>query len=461
MHRINKNILNILILVIGLSSCVNRRKSKAEADFKASPIPERLDQVLESYFEHERFSGSVLLARDGELLLNKGYGLANWEEGQPKIQADTPFNIGSIGKIFTQVLVLRNVESGRWHLDDTISTLWPQSGLPNADKITLRHLLSHQSGLGNYFAHPDYSLAQRSLEDMLGLIRTQELAFEEPGESSFYSNSAFWVLAALSERYDENGRTWSEIYQQDIFDAAGMDGVKFYQPDEPAKDRPRGYYFSPIGERSDRTHEDPRPGPDGGLYMSAEDLWKFHQALANETWYSRSTFNASIDKTYGPMALPGCALGLVWEICDLEGIRLITKGGTTEGGGSEYVQFKHNGHNYVLILLSNFSNVPLMIYQDVLQYMLGYPGGSLAGETPSVVVHRALESGKLELLRKDFPAWSSEQKLMLSPFDLYLLAQYYVNADLPERAKAVLEMDLAAFPDHHYSAAFLDRLSQN
>lgn len=194
--------------------------------------------------------------------------------------------------------------------------------------------------------------------------------------------------------------------------------------------------------------------------MSAEDLWKFHQALLDETWYSRSMFNASIEKTYGSITLPGCEAALVWEICDLKGIQLITKGGTTEGGGSEYVRFNHNGHDYVLIMLSNFSNVPLMIYQDVLRYMLGYPGGNLAGETPSVVVHSALEAGKLELLRKDFPAWSSEQGLILSPYDMYLLALYYVNADLPDRAKAVLEMDLAAFPDHHYSEAFLDRLNQ-
>lgn len=179
MHRVNRNIIHILILAIGLSSCRNEKKSKDKADFSASlsPVAERLNQVIESYLEHERFSGSVLLARDGELLLNKGYGLANWEEGQPSIQAETPFNIGSIGKIFTQVLVLRNVESGKWQLDDTISSLWRQSGLPNANRITLRHLLSHQSGLGNYFNHPNYSLAQRSLEDMLGLIRNQDLAF--------------------------------------------------------------------------------------------------------------------------------------------------------------------------------------------------------------------------------------------------------------------------------------------
>lgn len=442
----------LLALALAASGC------STDSGTTTDPVAERLDAVMESYLSHERFSGTVLLARDGEPILREAYGLANWEEGGPALRVDTPFNIGSIGKMFTQVLVLQRVEAGDWQLDDTLGSLWPESGVPNADRMTLRHLLSHQSGLGSYFGHPDYSLAQRSLDDMLALIRTQDLVFEEPGESLSYSNSAFWVLAALLERYDDDGRGWFEIYQQDVFEVAGMDGIRVFQPDEAADDRPRGYYFTPVGERSDRTGEDPRPGPDGGLYMGVDDLWAFHQALAAGAWYSQSMFETSIE-TYGPMVVPGCSAALTWEVCELEGVQLVSKGGTTEGGGAQYIRFEKGGHDYVLIMLSNFSNAPMLVYQDVLRYVWEIPGSGLASEAPAIAVNRALESGELERLQADFPAWISEQGLRVNPLDLYMLAHYYVNAGEVEWAKAVLEMNMAAFEGHPISASFLARLN--
>lgn len=446
--------LTLLLCSLFVSGCSNDSKPETALH----PVAERLDVVLESYLAHERFSGSVLLARDGEPILEKAYGLANWEAGKPPLDVETPFNIGSIGKLFTQTLVLQHVDSGRWSLEDTVADLWPDSGVPNAELITIRHLLSHQSGLSSYFMHPEYSLAQRTMDDVLGLIRTQDLAFDEPGTSVFYSNSAFWVLAALLEQYDQNGRGWYEIYQQEIFNVAGMDGIRAFQPDEEVEARPHGYFFNPVGERSDRTAEDARPGPDGGLYATVADLWAFHQASVDETWYSRQMFEASL-KTYGPLTLPGCSAGLTWEVCDLEGIQVITKGGATEGGGAEYIQFEYEGHEYVLVMLSNFSNVPLMIYQDVIRYMFELPGGRLAEERPSVVVHRALEAGELDSLKADFTGWASAHGVDAAPFDLYFLASHYANNGAPDRARALLEINVHVFDGHPPSAAFLNRLT--
>ena len=104
----------------------------------------KLDAYFNTLFEHNRFMGSVAIARGGELIYSKSVGFADVEEGI-KIDENTKFRIGSITKTFTAVLVLKAVEENRLTLCQTIDKWFPEIG--NADKITIEHLLRHRSGL--------------------------------------------------------------------------------------------------------------------------------------------------------------------------------------------------------------------------------------------------------------------------------------------------------------------------
>jgi CubicO group peptidase (beta-lactamase class C family) len=397
------------------------------------------------------------LARDGQVILESGYGLADRSDPGSAIDPETPLNIGSIGKLFTQVLVLEKVAKGEWALNDTVADHWPDSGIPNAEAITIAQLLSHQSGLGNYFVHPDYGLAQRESADFLELVRTQELAFDPPGTGIQYSNSAFWVLDELLRRSEADTRSWLTRFEQEIFAPIGMEGVRAFQPDEESTNRPRGYFISVVGELRDVTDQDPRPGPDGGLYATPRDLFLFAEAVRAGRWYDSELFLAS-QETVGEMGIHDCRFALTWEICPVGGTRLVTKGGTTMGGGAELILFEHGGHDYTLVLLANVSNAPLELMPELIAYTLDQPGARLPGPRLSVAVHEAIEAGELSQLEADFPGWLSEQGLNGDPIPVYLLARHYQSIDQADRARRLLRLNVAHFDGHPLSARRLEAM---
>lgn len=246
--------MKLILFVITSLSILASPVAAQEQD----PIASRLDEAIDAAAAHDRFYGAVLLARDGEVVLRRAVGVVD-EEGTPATPGQ-PYNVGSIGKLFTQARVLQLVKEGALALDDTVAMRLPNSGLPGAEEITIRQLLSHQSGYGNYFDHPDYTLEQRELNDFLALVRSDEVK-APPGEGFAYSNSAFWVLAAILEEVDAEERDWQSILEEEVFDRAEMD-VREFQPDSEYADRPQGFVLQPDGS-IDTAFDDPRPGPDG------------------------------------------------------------------------------------------------------------------------------------------------------------------------------------------------------
>lgn len=421
------------------------------------PVASRLHETLLAHTAQKRYAGAALLARDGEVFLHAAYGFAD-RHARRAATVETPFNIGSVGKLFTQVLVLEHVAAGRWALDDTVAALWPESGIPNAEEITIEQLLSHGSGLGNYFGHPDYGLAQRTLDDVLGLVRSQDLAFEPPGSGTSYSNSGFWVLAALLERADPQQRGWRALIEEEVLAIAGSHGHRWYQPDGPAPGRPKGYRIDPIGEEHDETGDDPRPGPDGGLYATVADLHGFAQALRAGGWYGPSLFREA-QRVRRPFFVEHCDFALTFEMCSIGGLRFITKGGTTLGGGAELVLFEHDGADWTLVLLSNLSNAPLLELPGILRWTLDLPGARLPGPRLGPAVHAALEAGEGAGLAETPADWFAARDLEPDAIALYSLGAWYARHDRPERATRVLRANMALFDGHPPSARLRDRLA--
>lgn len=413
---------NILIIFLaGFSSLVH-----------ADPVAGRFEETMEAHAETGRFSGAALLARDGEIIFEAAYGCFNTSCSRMNT-VNTPFNIGSIGKMFSQVLALERVEEGIWTLDTTVAEIWPESGLENADTITIEHLLTHVSGMDNYFVHPEYSNAQRTTDDFIALARTEERRFA-PGEGFWYSNTAFWVLGKLLELTDPQGRTWSVQFQEDVFDAANMDGVRFFQPDEDHAARPQGFHRSAAGEMNP-LEDLPRPGPDGGEYATVRDLFALSEAIDNGLWY-REELRAQAE-TPGPSfnGLPA-HVGLTWEIFEDRGMTYVTKGGTLLGSGGELVRFSHDGHDYTIVLLANLSNAPLVIFRDVAAYTLGLEAVELPGIPASEQVHAALERG--EPVLTDVRGWADSAGIERPAAALSRLGRHYARNGNATRAEALL-----------------------
>lgn len=151
-----------LILLMSLATYTLAAKEPASKHPYYASEFERLIQYLA---DTGQFSGTAILSINGKPIATFAYGQFN-DDGKP-ITLETPFNIGSVGKLVTLAVVLQQVEQGKISLDSTIESIWPESKLEHADKITIRHLLSHTSGYGDYFSSENYSLAQSTVDDFI------------------------------------------------------------------------------------------------------------------------------------------------------------------------------------------------------------------------------------------------------------------------------------------------------
>jgi CubicO group peptidase (beta-lactamase class C family) len=140
--------------------------------------PARMDQVVQSYVANKSFMGSVLVARDGQVLFSKGYGMANLEWGVPN-SPSTKFRIGSVTKQFTAAAILLLEERGKLKTDDPVKKFMPDAP-PAWDRITIFHLLTHTSGLPNFTSFPDYRAQEpfaATPEKLVARFRDKPLEF--------------------------------------------------------------------------------------------------------------------------------------------------------------------------------------------------------------------------------------------------------------------------------------------
>ena len=234
--------------------------------------------------ERELFSGSVLVARDGELLFEGAYGLADREAPSPATPR-TRYDVGSITKAFTKVAVGQLLRDGRLGLDDTVQQHLPD--YPNPDtgrRVTVAQLLEHTSGLGDIFNDryretPKDELVQP--RDFFPLFAHAPLAFE-PGTSQEYSNAGYVVLGAIVEAV--TGRDYAGWVEKHVFEPAGMADSGFLRKVRGAPGLAVGYTrLSPSGERGELA---PNLGrlpvqgcPAGSSSHTARDLLSFDRAL--------------------------------------------------------------------------------------------------------------------------------------------------------------------------------------
>lgn len=228
------------------------------------------------------FSGALLVARDGEILAQGAWGVANRDFGVPN-DLDTRFNLGSMNKTWTSVAIAQLVEAGKLSYDDPLSKYLEYPSAEAAAKIRVEHLLTHTSGLGSYFTDEfDHTARKdmRTVDDFLALSKDQELAFE-PGTDWRYSNTGILVLGKLIESI--SGQDYYEYIQQHVLKPAGMDRSGCFQLDRVNDNLAVGYERRWTEEGSywmnNIFEHVVRGGPAGGCYSTVGDLFRFAEAL--------------------------------------------------------------------------------------------------------------------------------------------------------------------------------------
>jgi CubicO group peptidase (beta-lactamase class C family) len=245
-----------------------------------------LGQAVDSIAAETGFSGAVRVDRDDEVELAKAYGLAHRGYQVPNT-VDTQFAIASGAKGLTAVTVVSLIEEGLLELSTTARSVLGQDLPLIRDDVTVEHLLSHRSGIGDYLDEE----AGHDLADYLMPVPVQELATTEqylavldghatkfePGERFAYCNGGYVVLALIAER--TSGVPFHELVRQRVCEPAGMHDSAFLRSDELPGRAALGYLTIDGVTRTNVFHLPVRGSGDGGIYSTVADLSSFWRAL--------------------------------------------------------------------------------------------------------------------------------------------------------------------------------------
>ena len=309
-----------------------------------------LRNVIEKYVEAEAeygtFSGAVLVAREGEIIYSGAVGLENKEKNIPNKLA-TKFNMGSIGKTFTAILIMQLVETGQMKLSDPLEKYLPDFPHPEKSAITITHLLTHSSGLGNYFTHDGYwgvINTARNINEVLPFVYDQPLKDFIPGEQYHYSNSGMLVLGAIIEKV--TGMSYKEVLEKKILEPAGMNNSGLYYYGDKVTNRAVGY--TKIGENEYRAESETQFAPfsEGGILSTMEDMLQYDRALHDNILLSEKSKSLMFSMT-GPDK--NYALG--WEIGVYEGEHFVGHVGGTYGFMADFIRFPEK--QIMIIVASN------------------------------------------------------------------------------------------------------------
>jgi CubicO group peptidase (beta-lactamase class C family) len=256
-----------------------------------------LEDAVDELADRTRFSGVVRVDRSGRTELAKPYGLAD-RGHQIRTTIDTQFAVASASKGMTALAVVSLIEDGTLDLATTARSLLGGDLPLIRDDVTIEHLLSHRSGIGDYLdedAHPDvteyvmpvpvHELA--STEQYLAVLDGHPTAFP-PGERFAYCNGGYVVLALIAER--ASGVGFHELVRRRVSEPAGMGDTEFLRSDELPGRAALGY-LTVHGPRTNVFHLPVRGSGDGGVYSTAADissLWSafFAGRIVSPEWVS-------------------------------------------------------------------------------------------------------------------------------------------------------------------------------
>lgn len=294
----------LIALMMVLSGCGVAKTAesvKKSEQNKEIGLNEKLDAVFAN--SPSGFNGSVLIAINGKIILEKGYGMA---DVQNKILngKDTTFTIFSITKQFTAMAIMMLEERGLLSVDDKVSKYI--KGIKNGDQITIHNLLSMTSGIGDFVeGNPPYK--EYTLKDLISQIKHTPTDFVV-GTRYEYSNSNYILLGDIIEKV--SGLGYGEFLKQNIFTPLEMTNTAYDPSDKERKNKAKGYisigkYSASEANKFSMSYVYSA----GGLYSTVDDLFKWSQALSTEKLVKKST----IDKMFKPN-LEGYGYG--WRIND-------------------------------------------------------------------------------------------------------------------------------------------------
>jgi len=279
----------VLLIVISVLSFTSLSAAQHE---NVGQYKKEIDKYLSSVYAPNLPGAAVLAVMDGEVILKKGYGMADMELNV-SLSPEMVFRIGSITKQFTAVGILMLVEEGKIKLDDLITVYLPEYPLKGR-KVTVRHLLNHTSGIKSYTSMPEFFKMMRKdikVNELIDVFKDQKYDFD-PGEKYLYNNSGYILLGAIIEKI--TGEKYSDFIKKRIFDKIGMKNSYYGVAAPIIKNRVKGYSFTENCVENSAYISMTLPYAAGSLLSTVDDLYKWNRYLNSGKLISKK----SLEKLY-------------------------------------------------------------------------------------------------------------------------------------------------------------------
>ncbi len=324
-------------------------------------IQKKVDEYINAHLQMNQFCGSILIAKNDQIIVNKGYGYANYGF-EIKNNPETKFRIGSLTKGFTAVAILQLEKKGLLNVDDKLKKYIPD--YPRGDEITIKHLLTHTSGIPNHTEFKDFNKERKVFKynviETISTFKSRPLEFN-PGEKFNYSNSNYILLGFVIEQVTKV--SYAEYIKQNIFEPLKMNNSGFENPERIIKNFAQGYCFKNNYIEKAKFRDMSNAHASGALYSTTEDLYLWDRALYSEELISNKSkkemFTVFKDN-----------YGYGWGIVNLFNHKMIGHSGEIDGYTSSISRFVNN--DICIIILSNFEQTPIgSITYDLAALMFG------------------------------------------------------------------------------------------
>ena len=287
--------LSLFVLVIAFTLIISTGNIPP-VQANTTNLGKQVDAYLTNLSNQDKFSGTALVASHGQILLKKGYGMANRELSVPNTPINK-FRIGSNTKAFTAMSIMILKEQNKLKVTDHISKYI--SNYPNGSKITIKHLLTHTSGIAEYttddFFISGKARLNNSVTTIINMFKNKPMSFK-PGTKFEYCNSNYVLLGAIIEKV--SGKSYADFVNENIFTPLNMNDTGYSFNEEIVPNRVSGYYASENGDIVNSEYIDISAAYSaGGLHSTVEDLYKWDRALYTRTLVSQ----VSLDEMFTPV----------------------------------------------------------------------------------------------------------------------------------------------------------------
>lgn len=365
--------LTILLLVCSCSDNPALASTYQGGPLWGTALTEKIDSLAEATLESGPVAAlGIGVKRGDDLLLAKGYGLADVENQVPA-RAETVFRIGSITKQYTAASIMQLVEAGEIGLEDPITKFFPDYPT-QGHEVTVRRLLNHTSGIRSYTGLEAWR-PKRTLDltdqELVDLFKNEPFDFE-PGESYLYNNSAFYLLGMIIEVV--SGESYRDYVKAHLFEPLGLSGSMYCDEQPIIPWRAEGYAIEDGNLVNDAYLSMNQPGAAGALCSTVPDLLVWTAALrSNEVVSSESYAQMTTRGTLNDGSDIGYGFGL--GVGEFEGQPTVSHGGGINGFVTMMAHYPDSDLD-IVVLSNTESGAPGQVTEMIARWALGSDGGT-------------------------------------------------------------------------------------